>query len=249
MPAGPHPADSLNHFQPDLGIPYDSISSGSALNDVNNVKSESIERSPYKSFTTIQINEDALRGLEMDGGDLVRLRELIEEIENTVPYVKVLRTGIDDKIETDYMRKVEKYKETIIRTKISKAIDSVIERQYNMKKNKEKYKILFGESNKNDVITGAIGDVEGFFGKYGFEYEEAKIYDEAISKASEWCSKIGNKVVNKYKPFENADSSYVSAEIQKENQLAEVKEYLNREKARKKLDRFLFISNDEQTAS
>jgi hypothetical protein len=31
MPAGPHPADSLNHFQPDLGIPYDSISSGSAL--------------------------------------------------------------------------------------------------------------------------------------------------------------------------------------------------------------------------
>ena len=34
MPAGPHPADSLNHFQPDLGIPYDSISSGSALADV-----------------------------------------------------------------------------------------------------------------------------------------------------------------------------------------------------------------------
>jgi hypothetical protein len=31
MPAGPHPADSLNHFQHDLGIPYDSISSGSAL--------------------------------------------------------------------------------------------------------------------------------------------------------------------------------------------------------------------------
>jgi low temperature requirement protein LtrA len=31
MPAGPHPADSLNHFQPDLEIPYDSISSGSAL--------------------------------------------------------------------------------------------------------------------------------------------------------------------------------------------------------------------------
>ena len=31
MPAGPHPVDSLNHFQPDLGIPYDSISSGSAL--------------------------------------------------------------------------------------------------------------------------------------------------------------------------------------------------------------------------
>jgi len=31
MPAGPHPADSLNHFQTDLGIPYDSISSGSAL--------------------------------------------------------------------------------------------------------------------------------------------------------------------------------------------------------------------------
>lgn len=31
MPAGPHPADSVNHFVLDLGIPRDSISSGSAL--------------------------------------------------------------------------------------------------------------------------------------------------------------------------------------------------------------------------
>jgi hypothetical protein len=31
MPAGLHPAESLNHFAPDLGIPPDSIRSGSAL--------------------------------------------------------------------------------------------------------------------------------------------------------------------------------------------------------------------------
>jgi hypothetical protein len=31
MPAGLHPADSLNHFAPDLGIPPDSFRSGSAL--------------------------------------------------------------------------------------------------------------------------------------------------------------------------------------------------------------------------
>ena len=31
MPAGLHPANSLNHVAPDLGIPLDSLRSGSAL--------------------------------------------------------------------------------------------------------------------------------------------------------------------------------------------------------------------------
>jgi hypothetical protein len=45
MPAGPHPADSLNYFQPDLGIPYDSISSGSAL-DVPDQEAGSVTEAP-----------------------------------------------------------------------------------------------------------------------------------------------------------------------------------------------------------
>jgi hypothetical protein len=46
MPAGPHPADSLNHFQPDLGIPYDSISSGSALEQALNDFRSSLRLNP-----------------------------------------------------------------------------------------------------------------------------------------------------------------------------------------------------------
>lgn len=180
------------------------------VNDIKKLKSMPAQNSAYKTFTTIQINVDALRGKEMDGHDIARLKDLIEEIEQTVPYVKVISTAIDDKAESDYMKKVEKYKETILRSKIRIAIDSILERHPHIKNAKNKYKVMFGYSNKSDIIQHALGDVDTFFGQFGFDYNSGQIYDEAIEKANTWCQKFAKKVVQVDSPFNNANNALLA---------------------------------------
>jgi len=175
--------------------------------DIKKLKSVPTQKSSYKTFTTIQINIDALRGHEMDGHDIARLKDLIEQIEQTVPYVKVISTAIDDKAESDYMKKVEKYKESITRSKIRIAIDSILERHPHIKNARNKYKVMFGYSNKSDIIQNALGDVDTFFGQFGFDCNSGQIYDEAIEKANTWCQKFAKKVVQNDSPFNNANNA------------------------------------------
>ena len=194
------------------------------VRDINSLKFEPKMRSPFKAFTAIHINEYALRTSKIAGKDLSRLFKLLDEIQNTIPFVKVSNTGINEKYNSIFWKKVEYYKPKIERKFVNNAIDRIISFKPHVNKGENKYEVIFQKSKKKDVINFALEDIEAFMSTYGLEYDGNKIYDEAIKCAYEWFDKKHSKNDDEINPFEFANTDYVSSFIENNNDLSILKQ-------------------------
>ena len=63
---------------------------------------------PYKSIFDIRLDENALKAGEFEGEDYERLMNLVREIQDTVPFIRVDATERVEKQETSYWKQIKK---------------------------------------------------------------------------------------------------------------------------------------------
>jgi len=165
------------------------------INKIEALFKKKNEETSFKLYAAIKIDEDAMRGELFDGADYENLENLLQQIQNIIPYLKVIRTDVDGKIESEFQDKVMKNIKTIGRQKLNEAVLSASERHPNItgEKAATKFKRLFGIS-KDELLAKFINDPKEAFEFIGSEYDEAKIYDQAVKKASEGIQAIADKV-------------------------------------------------------
>jgi len=77
---------------------------------------------PYKSIFDIRLDENALKAGEFEGEDYERLMNLVREIQDTVPFIRVDATERVEKQEASYWKKIEKEAKKVRRQTLEDAI-------------------------------------------------------------------------------------------------------------------------------
>lgn len=77
---------------------------------------------PYKSIFDIRLDENSLKAGEFEGEDYERLMNLVREIQDTVPFIRVDATERVEKQEASYWEKIEKEAKKVRRQTLEDAI-------------------------------------------------------------------------------------------------------------------------------
>lgn len=83
---------------------------------------ETKEADPYQSVFNIRIDKNALKSSKFDGSAYETLVELIAQIQDTVPYVRVDETDLYENETRRELAEIDRVKERIVREKVVKAI-------------------------------------------------------------------------------------------------------------------------------
>jgi len=183
------------------------------LNNVTSLLKSKTESSPYKVFARIEIDEDALRGDLIDGAHLASLEEILIKIETCFPYVKLIRSGLDEKVNSEFFNKVNNKKEILSRKLFHDAINGRLNKRKKAKTEKqEEYETLMLGMSRAELHSMFSNDPKDAFDYLGYEYDEQRLYDQAIADVNAWASKIGQKVHKRSpNPFESANNKLLAA--------------------------------------
>ena len=183
------------------------------LNNVTNIVKGKSVFNPYKVYSKILIDEEALRGNLVDGETIAEIESLLRQIETTFPYIKLVRSGIDEKVESDFMNKVNEKKQFLERKQFNQAIKSKLETR---KKFKDEDTINFENRvlgmSRRELNLMYLDDPKKAFAYLGFELDEVDLYNEAMQAANKWADSIGAKVQNRSpNPFQDANNALLAA--------------------------------------
>jgi len=156
---------------------------------------QKIEETSFKLYATIKLDEEAMRGRLFDGGDYENLENLLEQIQTTIPYLKVIRTDVDGKIESQFQSKIVKYIDTIGRQQLLESLNTAISKYPHKKgeKSSAKFQRLFKMS-KDELLMMFNDSPKEAFEYIGGTYDQADVYNQAVAKASKWSESIADKV-------------------------------------------------------
>ena len=120
---------------------------------VLSVKREKHDKSPLCAYATVQIDFEALKAQLFSGDHLATLEEHLGQIEASLPYLRVVRSHVNEKAQGIYCQKLQVAMETAARKAYSALVTRVMERKPNRKKeSKEKKMILaFRHKQRGDV--------------------------------------------------------------------------------------------------
>lgn len=183
------------------------------LNNVNSILKEKTNPDPLKIYAKIRIDEDALKSQVIDGEMLSKIEELLSQIETSFPYLKIERTGIDEKAESEFMNKVQQKKSILARQRFNWAIKGKLEQRKKFKGESQiDFEIRALGMSRQELAEMFLSDPKSVFDYIGYEYDEAKIYEEALNSAHGNTQKAAQKLHNRNPdPFKDANTSLLAA--------------------------------------
>lgn len=177
---------------------------------VEAVRKENKEKSSLKTYAAIYVDKDAMRANLVEGEHLVTLENTLETLSNTVPYIKVTKSGIEERVESDFLRRVTRKRDELARKAFAHELKVVDERLKTKKRHKEAAKECFqrcmGMSREELWEMFKDNPAEAFTYLGGNEYDEVDLYDRAMAAVSANDDKLGEKVQARTEPFKYANT-------------------------------------------
>ena len=170
------------------------------LEAVDRIRKGKVEPSFLKNYAVIQLDEDALKGGLITDTDCHELYNLIAKIDNLSSYIRVKRTEIDEKNNTQWLNRIEDKVKQIARKQYNEALDAMLARTkkptiVTMAKHELQ---CFGKSRQEMLQDFNVNPEEAF--KYvGVEYDHSAYYRQAESEVSNSMGKYAAKAMNRPK--------------------------------------------------
>jgi hypothetical protein len=193
-------------------------------NMVEAVRKENKEKSSLKVYATIYIDEDAMRGQLIEGEHIVTLENTMETLSNTIPYIKVTKSGIEERVESECMLRIVRKKDELARKAFAHELKVVDERLKTKRRHKESAKECFQRSmcmSREELWEMfKVNPAEAFTYLGGNEYDEPDLYNRAMAAVGAQYHKLGEKVQARTEPFKYANTM-MEAEDEQPSQPAE----------------------------
>lgn len=177
---------------------------------VEAVRKGTPERTSLRVYATVYVDEDAMKAGLLEGEHLASLEDALDTLQKTLPYVKITRTGIDEKVESDYLDRVQRKVVELARKEFAKELTALGKR---LKKTKPRYmseKDHFSKSmgiNRQELWEMFETNPKEAFGYLGGkEYDEAALYDRAMDEVSKRTASLAEKVRKSRAPYEYANT-------------------------------------------
>lgn len=144
------------------------------------VKKQKHEMSPLRAWAVIEIDVDALKTQLFGSDHISTLEEHLRQIEKSLPYLRVARSGIDEKVNAVFMNKLWTAQKTAMRTAFAALIEKKLKRgsKYPWEDSKT-YQLRFLPEGKEDLWARFQSDPKSAFEMLDSEYNEAVFWDEA----------------------------------------------------------------------
>jgi hypothetical protein len=175
--------------------------------DITGLNRGKIERDSYKSFATIYIDEDAMKGMLFEGEHFEDLRAALTTIQNTIPYLKVVTQELEEKIESKYQAEFMREMERVERRAYKDAIDKFISgklRKNSIIKKKDAYaqylpypslEEQWSAFDKQGLAEmGMDCDRAELFNSLDAEYDQSKYFNEAVVIINQKREKVAEKL-------------------------------------------------------
>lgn len=177
---------------------------------VEAVRKEKQEKSSLKVYATIYVDEDAMKASLVEGEHIVALENDLEMLSNTIPYIKVTKSGIEERVQSDYFLRVERKQMELARKAFAQELKSVDDRLKAKKRHKESAKACFQRCMgiRREELWEMFKDTPAEAFKYlgNNDYDEADLYDRAIADVSAQDHKLREKVQERTEPFKYANT-------------------------------------------
>ena len=95
---------------------------------VSAVKRQKREVSPLRAWAVIEVDLDALKTQLFDSDHISTLEEHLRQIEKSLPYLRVARSGIDQKVDAVFMNKLWTAQKTATRKAFAALIERTLKR-------------------------------------------------------------------------------------------------------------------------
>ena len=173
---------------------------------------------PYQSAFNIRIDKNALKGGLFDGDAYESLVDLVAQIQNTVPYVRVDMTNVYENDVSQSMSEIARKRDVIAREKVREAIKSYKERSldwqnYRADKSGSVKRPLIGKYGSDEELWAYFAENGPFdilieLGAGNDELTEADLWNEAQDRvAASRSERFGQKVANDQFAYANTISS------------------------------------------
>ena len=197
---------TLKLDDPNVSIPF------ITQNEVERFKRGKIERSLFKNYAVIKIDEEALIGELLTADDCEALNNLISQIEALSPYIKIRHLRLDEKESSKWMIRLNERKEHLVRQAFNREIFSRLEQK---SKNKNETQPQFegrilGMSREELFLMFNVSAKDAF-DYLGLSYDEVKFFEEAQSYLTSRAERYAQKVLDRLPKLAVSDAPIAKA--------------------------------------
>lgn len=175
------------------------------VNQIERIKKGKPEKTSLRLVASISIDEDALNGDLLSCGELQRLTDALEELRTTVPYLKVVTTGVIDASFGEYVRRLQVAAGAAERKALSRGIASTIARRKKPKyATAAQHEIACLGMSRGELFALYEANPKEAFDHLGLEYDEKKFQSDAESEVAKWTSRLAKRAIEAGNPYRYA---------------------------------------------
>ena len=150
---------------------------------VEAVRKEKTEKSSLKVYATIYVDVQAMKAGLFDGDHIARLEETLDTLQKTLPYIKITKSGVEERVESAYIERLQRKADELARQDFAKELQAIDKRVESKRHKWESKKACFSRSmcsSREELWEMFKNDRKEAFGYLGGdEYDEAHLYDRA----------------------------------------------------------------------
>lgn len=164
---------------------------------VEKIRKGPAEKSFLKNYAVIQLDEDALKGGLLDGGDLAELYRLIAKIDNLSSYIRVKHTEVDEKNNLFWLNRIEDKASQLARKALSEAVSARISsRKKASWEKQEMFEIKCLGMSRRELFQMFNETPEEAFKYFGIEYDYASYHRQAEKDIGSKQDKYAERAMN-----------------------------------------------------
>nr|WP_315477757.1 hypothetical protein [uncultured Sphingorhabdus sp.] len=185
----------------------------------------------YKPAFQIRIDECALKGGLFSGENYEKLVELIAQIQNDIPHVRVDDAKLYEDNEANYWATLQRIEEQIMHQECRKAIKQYKESS-NEWKNRKRYKgapkpKISSYCSLDDAFTSFKADPKSFFDELEYEYSKSAVWNKARDEHAKRAAKFSERANAQ---FQYANTVAICESV--DDQLTSLSEVINSKRAK-----------------
>ena len=77
-------------------------------------------------YATIYVDVDAMKADLFDGDHIAKLEESLDTLQKTLPYVKITKSGVEERVESAYIDRLQRKKVELAREAFAKSFKQSI---------------------------------------------------------------------------------------------------------------------------
>jgi hypothetical protein len=153
--------------------------------DVERYKKGPTERSIFRGYAVIQVDDEAVKGGLLTGVEFEELQRLLEKMETMSEYVAVKRVGNEEKEELSRLNRIENKFKQLTRKRYLEGINAILARYHKMKGEKDlAFVVRILGRNRDEAMAHLAENPKEAFEYLSLEYDVGAFYNEAQPEVS-----------------------------------------------------------------